>query len=168
MTGDRLAAARAELDAARARVPKVHCKGICTDACGPVGGGVFEMNLIRRAGVVIPPRKEGMRRLIASGGAYRCPALVDGDCAVYGDRPMVCRVWGASEMMPCPYGCKVDGPLLTRAETLWLIDAAMHVGLCEDAKPLEWWERSSDRSLEANKMFDALRPAAEPRTPKRR
>jgi Fe-S-cluster containining protein len=40
----------------------------------------------------------------------RCPALSDaGRCTVYDDRPFVCRIYGVTEMLACPYGCEPDG-----------------------------------------------------------
>src|SRR4051812_33693448 len=90
----------AELDALYAQVPAIGCKGLCTDACGPVSGGAREQVRMRRAGVTLPPAHEGLRLVLADPG-YRCPALVDGRCSTYEARPMICRVWGASEDLPC-------------------------------------------------------------------
>lgn len=39
-----------------------------------------------------------------------CPHLVDGGCSVYEARPMVCRLFGVSEIMPCE-DCKPDHSL---------------------------------------------------------
>ncbi len=47
----------------------------------------------------------------------RCPKLgEDGRCTVYDSRPLVCRLYGASELLSCE-GCKCAEPL-TEEETL--------------------------------------------------
>jgi hypothetical protein len=41
-----------------------------------------------------------------------CPALTeDKKCSVYEDRPLICRIWGVAETLPCVYGCVPDEPL---------------------------------------------------------
>jgi hypothetical protein len=70
----------------------------------------FEATRIRAHGVEIPPMAEALAA-IDRGEDYYCPALVDGRCSVYEDRPTVCRLWGATESMPCPHGCRPDRPL---------------------------------------------------------
>jgi hypothetical protein len=42
-----------------------------------------------------------------------CNQLVEGRCAIYDDRPLVCRLWGAIPTMRCPFGCE---PPLTDEE----------------------------------------------------
>lgn len=61
-------------------------------------------------------------RIIKAGGPgiriweSPCPALdFVGRCSVYEHRPMICRLWGLVEDMPCHYGCKPER-YLTRAE----------------------------------------------------
>lgn len=123
----------AELDALYAQVPAIGCKGLCTDACGPVSGGPRELVRMRRAGVILPPVREGLRLVLADPG-YRCPALADGRCSTYEARPMICRAWGASEDLPCPYGCAPEPgtSLLSSAETQYLVDAARKAGTVEE------------------------------------
>lgn len=50
------------------------------------------------------------RRSPASpAGATRCALLRrDGACSVYVDRPLICRLWGVVETMPCPFGCRPE------------------------------------------------------------
>lgn len=43
---------------------------------------------------------------------HECSMMDNGRCAVYDIRPMICRLWGLSEDMPCPYGCVPEGGLL--------------------------------------------------------
>ena len=36
-----------------------------------------------------------------------CPYLTDkGRCSIYDLRPLICRMFGTVEGMPCPHGCK--------------------------------------------------------------
>jgi Fe-S-cluster containining protein len=142
--GDLIDRAAAQLADLYARVPDVGCKGLCHDTCGPVSGGPAERLAMRRAGYPLPKidnMGDGLRLLVNDPG-YRCPALTaDNRCAVYADdpprRPMVCRVWGASESLPCPYGC-APGPgerLLTPAESTALMIAAENAGTVAAADP---------------------------------
>jgi hypothetical protein len=132
----------AHLDDLYNQVPNINCKGLCTDSCGPVDGGAREVVRMRRAGVALPPAHEGLRLVLADPG-YRCPALVDGACSTYGVRPMICRVWGASEDLPCPHGCRPEPgtPLLSSAETQHLVDAARKAGTSQEPVSVAEMER---------------------------
>jgi hypothetical protein len=133
----------AELEAAYALVPEIDCKGLCTDACGPIDGGLREMVRLARAGVRIPPRREALLQLASDPEGYSCPALVDERCSVYALRPMVCRIWGAVENLRCPYGCvpRQGAPLLASAEAMALLDAAESAGTSRAPKPVEFYEK---------------------------
>jgi hypothetical protein len=96
--------AYAQLEALYAQIPDVPCQGHCIEACGPLGMSAIEFHRIRRA---------TPRRLV--GKTVACPLLKDGRCTVYAVRPLICRLWGASETMVCPWGCR-PARLLTIAE----------------------------------------------------
>lgn len=87
-----------------AQIPPVECKGLCQDSCGPIAMSVVEEARISRRGYSIPPMADALAAL-ERGEDWYCPALVDRRCAVYEDRPTICRLWGATESMPCPHGC---------------------------------------------------------------
>lgn len=91
-------------------IPPVACKGLCEDSCGPITMSEDEDTRIRQLGYDIPSMPDALAAL-ERGEDYYCPALVDGRCAVYEDRPTICRLWGATESMPCPHGCTPDGAL---------------------------------------------------------
>lgn len=99
-----------ELDALYAAVPAMQCKGLCHHSCSSVMMTEVERERIAaRHGVTIP---DGAFELGKPGG--RCPALnIFGRCAVYGDRPLVCRLWGAVPGMECPHGCEPVGGMLS-------------------------------------------------------
>lgn len=53
-----------------------------------------------------------------------CSKLVNGACGIYEKRPLVCRLYGASSIMRCPYGCKPDRPI-SRAEEQAIVDSVL-------------------------------------------
>lgn len=106
-----------------AQVPDAECKGLCQESCGPIDMHPYEHARIRRAGVAIPAPDVALRQLVETG-EYSCPALVDGRCSVYEVRPMLCRVFGASEALPCEHGCRPAAGPLTDEETRRLVDAS--------------------------------------------
>ncbi len=103
------------LRALYAEVPEVGCKGLCTEACGPIAMSRFEA------------KRLGMPRLTI-GTERTCPRLKGGRCEAYNDRPLICRLFGAvdDDLMRCPFGCRPKRALtndqattlLARAEAL--------------------------------------------------
>lgn len=62
---------------------------------------------------------------LASSDTFFCEALTDAKrCAVYDVRPLICRLWGAVEDMPCPYGCTPEPRFLTTQEAMILLSQA--------------------------------------------
>jgi hypothetical protein len=108
------------------RIPAVECKGLCQDACGPIAMSKEEDRRLRRRGVIVPPLAEAVAA-VDRGEEYYCPALVDGRCSVHDDRPTICRLWGATESMPCPHGCTPAGAL-SQAESHDLLRRAAEAG----------------------------------------
>lgn len=118
------------LAALYAQVPAVQCKGLCHWTCTPIEMSNRERRKIRDVhGVDIPETPPGVD--VRHVEPVDCPALTPlKRCGVYADRPMICRLWGASEPMPCPHGCEpVPGSkLLPLIATRALANDAMHVG----------------------------------------
>lgn len=107
-----------------AQVPDVDCKGLCVESCGPIDMHPYERARVRRAGVRIPAPGDALQQIVETG-EYACPALAGGRCSVYELRPMICRVWGASEELSCGHGCRpASGRLLSGPETRALVDAS--------------------------------------------
>lgn len=108
-----------------ARVPPLECVGKCGHSCvSGIDMSEAERRRISEAGCNIPERHDSQP---GSG----CPALTFlGTCSVYWIRPMVCRIWGAAESMPCPHGCgPADGrALLSAGEALELLVTSLEVG----------------------------------------
>jgi hypothetical protein len=116
----------AALQALYDRVPAIpDCDGRCWISCGPTDRSQREDQRIREAGYRITPVDEALRR----ADTYWCEALTgDKRCAVYEMRPMVCRLWGAVEGMPCPYGCVPEGGWLSDQEGNELLAESMRIG----------------------------------------
>lgn len=149
----------------------MNCLGLCADCCGPVEGGRREMVRMARAGVRLPPRRDAVLQMLRNDGEYSCPALVAGRCSVYAARPAVCRVFGASVDMICPYGCRpAPGQrLLTSAETHAILDEARCVGTPHEPKPVAYFEELLSRPENAQRYRELLVAftATQPIPPKR-
>ncbi|WP_345485963.1 YkgJ family cysteine cluster protein, partial [Planotetraspora phitsanulokensis] len=117
----------AQLQALYDQVPQPGCKGLCSDSCGPIGMNPRERQRIRERGVTIPHHEDALLQM-AQGEDYSCPALKDGQCSVYEVRPMLCRLWGAAEAMPCPHGCQPDEGLLSDTKGSVLLAQSLDVG----------------------------------------
>jgi hypothetical protein len=121
----RLARIRAAttLEELYAEIPQpVGCTGQCWESCGPIGFSVEEGRRMEAAGVKVPNANEARLDLY-------CPALgKDRCCMVYEVRPVLCRVWGVSEPMPCPVdGCFAPFPL-DAIETQELLRKSLEIG----------------------------------------
>ena len=92
-----------------ADVPDVPCKGLCQEACGPIGCSAIEADQLQDNGLALP-----RVRVHPQQGPMTCSHLTDaGRCAIYAHRPMVCRLFGAVKAMTCPHGCRPAGGMLT-------------------------------------------------------
>jgi Fe-S-cluster containining protein len=116
----------AQLASLYARIPRIpDCDGRCWTSCGPVEMSDRERQRIRAAGTRITPYTQAM----ANAGSFWCDALTgEKRCAVYDLRPILCRLWGAVEGMPCVYGCVPEGGYLTDAEGARLIAESLRIG----------------------------------------
>jgi Fe-S-cluster containining protein len=76
--------------------------------------------------VTIPSMADGVAA-VERGEEYYCPALRDGRCSVYADRPTICRLWGATKSMPCPHGCTPQNAL-SQQESFELLALAGRAG----------------------------------------
>ncbi|HPT84397.1 MAG TPA: hypothetical protein PK778_00160 [Bacillota bacterium] len=92
-----------EIKALYARIPSSTCKAGCDKCC---------RNIIQ-----FSPSEEAMMGGYSFDG--KCGHLSGGRCAVYENRPLVCRIYGTSELLVCE-GCKPER-LLSEEETLELL-----------------------------------------------
>ena len=82
-----------------ARVPAIDCQRRCARHCGPIVATEVEWSRMEAA--------TGGR---AWGEDTVCPHLdrASGLCRAHALRPLICRLWGVVETMPCPYGCQPE------------------------------------------------------------
>lgn len=101
-----------ELKAIWDKVPAMKdCKGKCQASCGPIPVSGEERTLVeRRSGKELDWDQETWRCNLLSKTGY---------CTVYSVRPLICRIWGATEKLPCPFGCE-PVRMLTQEETMAL------------------------------------------------
>lgn len=86
----------------RMLIPKFECVPGCTDCCGPIPFSRWEWD-----------RVEDKRHATC----LTCPYSSPMGCAIYEERPIMCRLFGAVDdpMLKCPHGRGPEKPL-TAAE----------------------------------------------------
>lgn len=110
-----------------AQIPAIACKGLCHDTCvEQIDMSDTERDQLARRRVTIPPVPPGALHAMAE--PTDCPALTaDRRCSVYEDRPLICRLWGVAESLPCPHGCQ-PGRILPDDEAFTLIRRSVQAG----------------------------------------
>lgn len=108
---------RIALDGLYSELPRIECAGKCANSCGPVMMSRVEWQRVCRAG--------GERW--AQADDLTCPYLENERCTVYEVRPMLCRLWGVVEGMPCIFGC-VPERMLTDEEGREFLRRASELG----------------------------------------
>jgi len=97
-------------------LPTINCKGLCQNSCGPIAMTEFEHSrLIEAAGSKLTLTKTG-----------DCSMLKDGRCSVYKVRPLICRLWGLTKEMQCPFGC-LPTRWVSRDEGFTMLDKAHEI-----------------------------------------
>ena len=79
----------------RERIPTFECVKGCHDCCGPVTTSSEEMSRL--------PVKSDAEHDAALDN-LSCVHLGPNGCTVYGERPLICRLFGTTPKMPCPNG----------------------------------------------------------------
>jgi hypothetical protein len=127
-----------ELKAIWDKVPAMKdCKGKCQASCGPIPVSGEERELVeRRSGQGLDFNPE----------TWTCNMLSKtGYCTVYSVRPLICRIWGATEHLPCPFGCEPER-VLSQGETMALF------------KELEAVSGDADSKEAIREMLDRMSP----------
>lgn len=125
------------------QVPALTCQGRCRHACisGINASDAERDHIAATTGIQLP---------IASTPGAKCAALgVFGTCMVYEVRPMICRLWGATTVFLCPYGCIPPDGYLDDTQMINLMLATLEIGGGMDATEVAEVRR-----------FIALEPAA--------
>ncbi len=78
------------------KIPAFSCKEGCVRCCD---------NWIQFA-----PEEEARCEGFVFDGEV-CPKLCEEGCTVYKNRPLICRLFASSVLMPCPYGYGPEHPL---------------------------------------------------------
>jgi uncharacterized protein len=98
---------RRELEKLYAEIPKFKCIEGCTDCCGPVPATRDEKRLAPLLKGAVEQVENFVDESILSWCAS-CPYARPGHgCAIYNDRPLLCRLFGTSESpdLTCRHGC---------------------------------------------------------------
>ena len=112
------------LDSIYQEVPGIECKGLCHQACGPI----VQVEALTGQELLRMQDEAGLRRGRMKRRPFTCPYLnASQACDVYELRPMICRLWGVAEGMPCPFGCVPDR-VLSRDEGSLLLQTTEEVG----------------------------------------
>lgn len=92
-------------------LPRLECQRLCHGSCGPIVMSAFEWDRLAEA--------HGARECEDD---LVCPHLErdSGLCGAYDVRPLICRLWGATERLTCQFGCRPER-LLTDAEVETLV-----------------------------------------------
>jgi hypothetical protein len=89
-----------------AEVPDPGCKGLCWEACTSVPVRPLELErLEEKSGRKLEGTMSIQGATLTGPLGSPCPYLVLRRCTVYDVRPLICRVFGAAEGLPCPHGC---------------------------------------------------------------
>ncbi|MEX1668539.1 YkgJ family cysteine cluster protein [Zhongshania guokunii] len=83
----------------RERIPSFECVSGCHDCCGPVTTSSEEMSRL-------PVKTDAEHE--AALGELSCVHLGPKGCTVYGERPLICRLFGTTPRMPCPNDRRPD------------------------------------------------------------
>lgn len=90
----------AALQAIYDSLPRIECQGLCSNRCRELVITELEYHQMGEYLGYLPRWKYDK--------AHTCPMLRNGRCRVHAVRPLVCRLWGYTETMICPHGCKPD------------------------------------------------------------
>lgn len=89
----------AKLEELYAKLPKLKCKGLCSEACGPISASAVEIRRLE----ITAGRRLGIRPDLT------CSMLSpDKKCIAYEARPLICRLYGMVKQMQCEHGCVPD------------------------------------------------------------
>lgn len=108
-------------------IPDSGCIGACQEACTAIGMSKAEHAMLAEVMYGFP-FSDQMSNDLQYDRTYRCPALQGGRCTVYDIRPTVCRLWGSSDEVPCPWGCVPKGGRLSVSEARSLFQISLEIG----------------------------------------
>lgn len=116
------------------QVPVLKCLLGCHDCCGPVPWTKAEWEQVKDKCLY---------------DSLDCPYIKSGGCAIYQDRPFLCRLFGAVERgrMKCPHGCGPEEPL-SEAQAHELMEQYRHYFSLGTTRPMRGVKPKSRRSYD--------------------
>jgi Fe-S-cluster containining protein len=91
----------------RERIPAFKCTPGCHDCCGPVTASSEELSRL-------PVKSDAAHE--SALAELNCPYLGENGCEVYEERPLICRLFGTIESLPCPHQKRPDKLLNKKTE----------------------------------------------------
>jgi len=105
-------------------IPKIECKRLCKDACGPIPMIPVEYD---RLPIKVPLELQTDDVVVLkTNSRLECPMLKGTSCTAYSVRPLICRLFGAVEAMRCPHGCEPER-MLSDIEARMLMDEIKNI-----------------------------------------
>lgn len=124
-------------------IPKSNCKGLCQDSCTAVGFTNIEGERMADAAKQAP--------FLAEDG--HCGYLVNDKCSIYSSRPAICRLFGSTEKLVCPFGCEPDA-VLSEKTSMGILsaidklgDGIMYVNITDDQRKQMTMERLLNKAM---------------------
>ena len=111
------------------KVPEIECTGACINECSVIPMTKLEAGRIRKASirpVTFETSPSGKYVTMIPKLGLVCPMLVGTKCSIYDVRPLVCRIFGVTESLLCPEGCKAK-KTLTRKEAVSLLKQTLRL-----------------------------------------
>lgn len=120
----------AALDALYEQLPKIECRGLCWNSCGPIDMSDAERQRIREThDIEIVPFTHVAAEMWDDDSPLHCKALGPlHQCKVYEVRPLICRVWGIADSMRCDHGCTPEGGWMPDDQVMVLLMTAYKIG----------------------------------------
>jgi len=123
------------IDALYATLPTLECQQKCQACCCTFGMSRLELRRIEQR---VGPLEVTQHRVLDDVhgkelGVHQtlkcavCPMLKEGLCSIYDIRPAICRLWGLTERMACPHGCK-PSRVLSPEEVFNFMSAVLKLG----------------------------------------
>lgn len=98
------------------RLPKIPCQGKCQGCCTIIALSPIEVDYLHSHGIGLPTV-----RYSKEYDHLMCSRLtMTGRCNIHAYKPLICRLWGLTETMPCPHGCQPER-VISREEMLALM-----------------------------------------------
>lgn len=89
-------------------LPKINCKQLCDSSCSIIPVGELEVKRVTELLGYNPfPTPEKMLEMLQKKKPceFTCSLLKEGKCSIYRVRPLICRLFGLTKKMKCPFGC---------------------------------------------------------------